>query len=72
LKNECNKNLNLEGWSVKDEGRKKYSFLKKILLPGEELTLTAKDWKKDYVWTNSGDSIFIRDSEGKLVFWNSY
>jgi len=28
--------------------------------------------KKDYVWTKTGDSLFLRDSKGKLVLWKSY
>ena len=72
LKNSCPKNLDVSGWTIKDEGRKKYTFGSKILLPGEELTLTAEDWNKTYVWTATGDSIFIRDSSGKLVYWDSY
>ncbi|MDP2672340.1 MAG: lamin tail domain-containing protein, partial [Nanoarchaeota archaeon] len=30
-------------------------------------------WKgEDYVWTETGDTLFLRDSEGKLVLWESY
>jgi len=72
LKNICSKNLDISGWSIKDEGRKKYILKNKILSPEEKLILTTQDWNKTYVWTATGDSIFIRDSEGKLVYWDSY
>ncbi|MDP3966626.1 MAG: thermonuclease family protein [archaeon] len=72
VKNNCSKNLNITGWSVKDEGRKKYVFSEKVISPSEEVALTSEDWKETYVWTSSGDSIFIRDNFGKLVFWRSY
>jgi len=30
-------------------------------------------WKnQDYVWTNTGDTLFLRDDEDKLVFWKSF
>jgi len=30
-------------------------------------------WKgKDYVWTSTGDTLFLRDDEGKLVLWEMY
>ena len=28
--------------------------------------------RKDYVWTNTGDTLFLRDAEGKLVLFESY
>jgi micrococcal nuclease len=72
LKNTCNYDLNITGWSVKDEGRKNYRFSDKSLLAGEEVSLVPSDWGKDYVWTETGDSIFVRDNFGKLVYWNTY
>lgn len=72
IKNNCNL-LELEGWSIKDEGRKKFVFSSnKILDAEEEIVLTPEDFEKDYVWTESGDSIFIRDNENKLVYWESW
>ncbi|MBS3084457.1 thermonuclease family protein [Candidatus Pacearchaeota archaeon] len=72
LENSCSKEVNITGWSLKDEGRKKYVFEDKSLNSGEKIILTAKDWNETYVWTFSGDSIFIRDNQGKLVYWDSY
>ena len=30
-------------------------------------------WEEDdYIWTEAGDTLFLRDNEGKLVLWRSY
>lgn len=68
----CSKNFNLKGYSVKDEGRKKYVFSDKILKENESVTLISKDFNKTYVWTNSGDSVFVRDKNNKLIYFNTY
>ena len=82
LKNQCIYNCNLKNWSIKDEGRKKYEFAEVNLAGDKEITIKvgegndSKDilfWeRKDYVWTATGDTLFLRDSEGKLVLWESY
>ena len=72
LENSCSKSLNITGWSVKDEGRKKYVFSYRVLFPGEKITLKSENWGESYIWTSAGDSIFIRDDYGGLVFWDSY
>lgn len=72
LKNICNYEIDLTGWSVKDEGRKKYVFENEILEGFEIIELRVKDWNENYVWTSSGDSIFVRDSENKLVIFDTY
>ena len=72
LKNVCNNEISLENWSVKDEGRKKYVFGNLILKQNDEVKLTSADWNKTYVWTSTGDSIFVRDAENKLVYWENY
>jgi hypothetical protein len=28
--------------------------------------------KEDYVWTSTGDTLFLRDKEGNLVLWRAY
>jgi hypothetical protein len=68
----CGKNFDLSGWSVKDEGRKKYVFSDYELEAYGQVELNSTDFLKDYVWTYSGDSIFVRDSSGKLVFFDYY
>lgn len=72
LKNECNKKIDLTNWTIKDEGRKKYTFQNKIIFPNESITLTKENWNETYVWTKTGDTIFIRDSDVKIVYWENY
>jgi len=72
LENICSYSIDLSNWSVKDEGRKKFVFHNKKIKNLEEIELTTKDFKKDYVWTKSGDSIFIRDNNNLLVYFENY
>ena len=72
LYNKCSFDCSLKNWSIKDEGRKKFVFEKTNLKPGEEITITTKDFNQDYVWTETGDSLFLRDDKGKLILWKGY
>lgn len=72
ITNVCIKNIDLNGYSVKDEGRKKYVFSNEILKQNESVTLTSKEFNKTYVWTNTGDSVFVRDENNKLIYFNTY
>lgn len=77
LVNNCNIKCNLTNWGIKDEGRKNFNFGNFIL--DKEVSVivgngtNTKDtlfWKgEEYVWTAGGDSLFLRDGEGKLVLW---
>jgi micrococcal nuclease len=77
LVNNCGFNCNLTNWQIKDEGRKKFVFENYIL--EEEVSIIVGNetnteerlfWKReDYVWTEGGDTFFLRDSQGKLVLW---
>lgn len=79
LKNSCGIDCELSGWSIKDEGRKNFVFDDFILDSGEKVNIVIKKGTNNnshifwddysYVITSSGDSIFLRDSEGKLVDW---
>ena len=80
--NVCGFDCSLEGWEINDEGRKKFVFEKFVLGGGREVNVVVGDkedteevlyWKgQTYVWTDSGDSLFLRDEENKLVLWDSY
>jgi len=84
LKNICNFSCNLDDWEIKDEGRKTFVFDDFFLNPYSEASIVVGNetdtqnpntlyWEKEtYVWTESGDSLFLRDSAGKLVLWESY
>jgi micrococcal nuclease len=78
LRNDCNYLVNLEGFNLKDEGRKKYIFPEIILKSQEEINIVVGDsedttdtlfWNRSYVWTESGDMIILRDYEDKLVLF---
>jgi len=78
----CELRCDLTNWSIKDEGRKSFVFPKFSLEPNSEVTIIVGNgtntnktlfWQKEtYVWTSTGDSLFLRDSKGKLVLWESY
>ncbi|MDO8467354.1 MAG: thermonuclease family protein [Nanoarchaeota archaeon] len=82
FENVCNIDCNLENWNVKDEGRKNYVFGNFVLESNSEVNLNSASgdnnstdlfWNRtDYVWTDSGDTIFLRDDKRKLVLWERY
>jgi endonuclease YncB( thermonuclease family) len=72
LYNSCTFNCNITGWSVKDEGRKKFAFKNFILDSNEQVKITPEDFNQKYVWTDTGDTMFLRDSKGDLVLWERY
>jgi hypothetical protein len=72
LENTCSYSVDLEDWNIKDEGRKKYVFGEFILGDFENIKITNEDFNETYVWTNSGDSIFLRDGQNKLAFFDNY
>jgi len=82
--NKCDFDCELTEWEIKDEGRKSFVFPKfvlgkeesvKVIVLEEEKANSESEifWiRKDYVWTDSGDTLFLRDGEGKLVLWRAY
>ena len=80
--NKCDFNCELTGWKIKDEGRKNFVFPEFTLKQGDDVTIKVGEgentnrilyWKnKNYVWTKTGDTLFLRDFSGKLVLWESY
>lgn len=79
--NSCNIDCNMNKWTIKDEGRKKFVFGNFILEKNKYVYVIvgnktdSKDklyWKgQTYVWTSTGDTIFLRDAQGKLVLWET-
>jgi len=80
--NKCDFDCDLGGWEIKDEGRKNFVFENFVLNSGKEIKIITSEGKdsddvlfwnrKDYVWTDSGDTLFLRDDGGKLVLYYSY
>ena len=82
LHNSCGFECVLTNWEIKDEGRKKFVFKDFVLNSGDEVEIVIGEgintnnrlyWSgEEYVWTESGDALFLRDEDGKLVLWESY
>jgi len=81
LKNICGFECNLTAWQIKDEGRKKFIFPEFTLESNQEIAIIVGKnqtndvliWEREtYVWTKSGDTLFLRDSQNKLFFWQNY
>ena len=82
LSNSCNYSCNLKNWKIKDERRKNFIFPNINLDKDEEIKIKVGEnqdtskilfWKGEtYVWTRTGDTLFLRDDEGKLVLWGGY
>ena len=81
LYNSCSFECVLTDWNIKDEGRKIFVFPEFILNPKNSIEIKVGEgpdsenilyWKEDYVWTKTGDTLFLRDKEGKLVLWENY
>lgn len=78
--NKCDFDCELSNWEIKDEGRKKFVFPKLILKKEIRINIgegknneTDLFWKgENYVWTQTGDTLFLRDKNGKLVLWEGY
>ncbi|HUS48664.1 MAG TPA: thermonuclease family protein [Candidatus Paceibacterota bacterium] len=77
--NGCDFDCDLTGWKIKDEGRKNFVFGDFILKDNEQVKIIVGEsvdmgstlfWKnEDYVWTDSGDTLFLRDDADGLVLW---
>lgn len=82
FKNSCATSCDLSGWDIKDEGRKHFTFSSFQLGGGDEVAVVVGNgtdfatrlfWRGEtYVWTKSGDTLFLRDNEGGLVLWEGY
>lgn len=83
FRNNCDFPINMTGWTVKDAATHIYYFQNFALNPQAYVTLytgagsdssTRLYWgmRDQAVWNNPGDTLYLRDSEGKLVLIYSY
>ena len=82
LYNNCKFDCELTNWGIKDEGRKHFTFPEFNLKAGKEIKIKTGEsanteetlfWKGEtYVWTNTGDTLFLRDDSERLVLWQGY
>jgi len=80
--NSCDFTCDLTNWIIKDEGRKKFTFPEFNLDSKKEVTIKIDEgenneeilfWEgENYVWTTTGDTLFLRDKNNSLVLWESY
>jgi len=84
IKNNC-KAIDMNSWTIKDSARHVYTFKDFFLKSDTSFTLhsgSGQDNKTDLfwnvggscpvVWNNEGDSLFLRDSDGKLALLYNY
>jgi hypothetical protein len=85
LRNNCRIDCNFNGWTIKDEATHIYHF-NNIILRGQD-TLTLFNGKGEdrgnrlffqnpekcaSLWNDDHDTMFLRDGEGKLVWFYEY
>jgi len=76
LFNRCESNI--QDWTLKDESTKQYDLQigweKEVVIYSGSGIDNKKEvfLEKDRIWNNDKDSIFIRDKEGYLVYYESY
>jgi endonuclease YncB( thermonuclease family) len=77
LENRGRKPLDMTGWSILDEGHHRYLVPQFVLPAGGKVTLRTGSGKNTStelfwgnrvgIWNNNGDSVFIKDAQGRLV-----
>jgi len=83
FRNSCNNECDITNWTVKDEATHTYTFPEFVLKKQESVTLYSGNgtdagnnfyWKNHgssgpcpAIWNNDGDTVYLRDKEGKLV-----
>ncbi|MEN7982130.1 MAG: thermonuclease family protein [Nanoarchaeota archaeon] len=80
--NKCSFDCDLTDWQIKDEGRKKFIFPEFILSSEKSVEILVEEgtntrdklfWdRKTYVWTKSGDTLFLRDENYGLILFKNY
>ena len=70
--------VDFENWNIKDESTKMYKFGKltenkfKLFSEKGEDKVGEIYWGRKSIWNDDKDSIFIRDENGLLVYYDSY
>lgn len=80
--NKCGFECELTGWKIKDEGSKNFIFPEFVLKPNKDAYILIGDnenndttlyWTgEEYVWTSTGDTLFLRDAGNKLILWENF
>lgn len=81
LENICSFSCDLTLWKIKEEGRKEFYFPSFVLFPSSQVSIIAGKgknssttifWDEGVVWTETGDTFFLRDNKNRLVFWETF
>ncbi len=87
MKNKCSYTIDMNGWTIKDNTASHiYTFPQFTIQGGSTFTLysgigtntpTKLYWGRSSgqyaaIWNNGGDTLYLRDKEGNLVFYYSY
>ena len=82
IKNMTGFNINIGGWTIKDNATNIYEFEKYLFKNGTEIILYTGSGKNENgsfywnskvpVWNNDGDTLYLRDKKGLLVDIYSY
>jgi len=81
IQNICPFECDLSNWTIKDEGRKKFIFENYKLKANKRIEILVGNysnsenilyWNRNYIWTRTGDTLFLRDDKGDLVLWQNY
>ena len=83
FQNNCDSDIKMDGWVVKDEATNTYTFKGVVLGSNSKVALYTGSgtdstdklyWGKNRyaVWNNDGDTLFLRDDKGNLVLSYKY
>jgi len=82
LKNDCDAEISMAGWTMKNSGTKIYKFGRFLLAPEQAVKIRSgcgSDsgaelfWcSKKAVWNNNGDALYLRNLQGLLVLSEAY
>ncbi len=84
LINKCSFSCSLNKWYIHDDANKVFTFTDTELSPQETITIFNGEGKDNEtssffnnkgcasIWNDAGDTLFLRDPSGKLVFFKRY
>ncbi|MCW4031939.1 MAG: lamin tail domain-containing protein [Candidatus Bathyarchaeota archaeon] len=82
LGNKGNLSTDMTSWTIKDEANHIFTFPAFVLKVGENVTIYSGSdintedslyWNsEDAIWNNDGDTLYLRNAEGELIFSYEY
>jgi hypothetical protein len=82
LYNSCNVECEISDWLVKDEGRRIFHIPEFVLGSGNSIDIICSESIDNLdeiylnecseIWTNTGDTLYLRDNNEKLVLYENY